>query len=214
MKVASLLFVLLLAFSAAAQNNGVSSNGDFQFDLAGASGAIQYDARLQGTSAKGQMTFTGATEISNEDVDGEGTAATALTNVTLTAKFDCVRVSGNRAAMSGPITASTVPAYVGARALLVVEDNGEGVNAEPDRFTWGMYRQSAATWIPSDAEVPGDNGASLTWFVTDAEREDDVAIPSQPLVAGAGSVDCKSFSFASYALEDVAHGAGNIQVRP
>lgn len=213
MKVASLLFVLLLAFSVSAQNNGASSNGDFQFDLTGANGAIQYDARLQG-SPKGQMTFTGATEISNEDVDGEGTAATALTNVTLTAKFDCVRVSGNRAAMSGPITASTVPAYIGARALLVVEDNGEGVNAEPDRFTWGMYRQSATTWTPIDAEVPDDNGASLSWLVTDAEREDDVAVPSKPLVAVSGAVNCQSFSFASYALEEVAHGAGNIQVRP
>ena len=214
MKVTSLLFVLLLAVSAAAQNNGSASNGDFQFDLTGANGSIQYDARLQGTSAKGQMTFTGATEISNEDVDGEGTATTALSNVTLTAKFDCLRVSGNRAAMSGPITQSSVAAYVGARALLVVEDNGEGVNAEPDRFTWGMYRQSAPTWTPSDAEVPGDNGASLSWLVTDAEREDDVAIPSKPLVVPSGAVDCKSFSFSSYALEEIVHGAGNIQVKP
>ena len=112
--------------------------------------------------------------------------------------------------MSGTITSSTVSAYVGMRAVLAVEDNGEGNNAPLDRFTWGVYGTSTPTWVPSDSEVPGDNGAMLSWFASDAERNDDVAVPSNQSTV----VDCKSFPFGSYAFENVQHGAGNIQVKP
>ncbi len=211
-KIFLLVSVLALcALSAAAQNNGSAANGDFQFALNGASGAIQFDARQQDSGAKGQMTFNATLAVSNEDVDGEGTSSSSLSAVTATVSFDCVRVSGNHAAMSGIVTASSVPAYVGQRAVLAVEDNGEGINASGlDRFTWGVYKQSARTWTPSDAEVPGDNGWMLSWFATDSERPDDVAIPGR----ASETVDCKSFPFGSYAFESVAHGAGNIQVKP
>jgi len=208
----SLVSVLVLfAVSAAAQNNGSAANGDFQFALNGASGSIQFDARQQGTSAHGQMSFNATLDVSNEDVDGEGVSTSAATKVSATVNFDCVRVNGNRAAMSGIVTTSSVPAYVGARAVLAVEDNGEGINAPGlDRFTWGLYRQAARTWTPSDAEVPGDNGAMLTWFATDFERPDDVAIPARQ----SEDINCRSFPFGSYAFEEVAHGGGNIQVKP
>lgn len=62
---------LVLTFAVAAQNSGPASNGDFEFALEGATGAIQYDARGQGSGSSGQMTFSGAIEISNEDVDVE-----------------------------------------------------------------------------------------------------------------------------------------------
>ena len=210
----ALCALLVLAFSVAAQNSGPASNGDFQFALDGATGAIQYNARQQGSSATGQMTFTGAIDISNEDVDGEGTGGNAVSNVTVTVSIDCLRINGNRAAMSGLVSSASEPAYVGVRAVLAVEDNGEGSKAPAlDRFTWGLYRPTATGWMPSDAEVPGDNGAMFTWFATDAEREDDV-----PIQAGLStiptSVDCKTFPFGSYAFENVAHGAGNIQVKP
>jgi hypothetical protein len=201
----------LCAFSAAAQNNGSAANGDFQFSLAGASGAIQFDARQQGSSAKGQMTFNATLDVSNEDVDGEGVSSSSVSNVTATVAFDCVRINGNHAAMSGLVTSSNVPGYVGRRAVLAVEDNGEGINAAAlDRFTWGLYRKTTPTWTPSDAEVPGDGGAMLSWYATDAERPDDVAVPARQ----SGEIDCKSFSFGVYAFEQVAHGAGNIQVKP
>ena len=210
----SFLFVCVLALCAlpaAAQNNGSAANGDFQFALAGAAGFIQFDARLQGSSAKGQMTFNAAIEVSNEDVDGEGVSPIAVSNVSATVKFDCVRVNGNRAAMSGLVTSSNVTDYIGKRAVLAVEDNGEGINASaPDRFTWGVYRQSAQSWVPSDAEVPGDTGALLNWTATDAERIDDPGIPARQ----SGEIDCRSFPFGAYAFEQVAHGAGDIQVKP
>ena len=200
---------LLFALSSAAQS-GPSSNGDFQFSLDGASGAIQYNVKQDGSGARGDITFTGAMAISNEDVDGEGVTVGAVSNVSITVSADCLRVSGNQAAMSGVVSSSSVPEYIGIRALLAVEDNGEGVKAARDRFTWGVYRSHAATWIPEDAEVPGDTGYFLTWIATDAERNDDAGVPSNK----SNVVDCQSFPFGSYAFEIVAHGAGNIQVKP
>jgi hypothetical protein len=202
---------LLWTISTAAQSSGPASNGDFQFSLTGATGAIQYDARTQGSTARGQMTFAGSIEISNEDVDGTGGGGSALTQVTMTVSFDCLRINGNHAAMSGNVTASSVPEYVGARALLAVEDNGEGGKTTPDRFTWGVYRPVAITWTPSDSEVPGDNGSMFTWYVSDSERPDDVPVPSNQ---NSGPVTCNSFSFDSYAFEDLPHGGGAIQVKP
>lgn len=208
---AALCASLLFGFQVAAQSSGPASNGDFQFALSGASGAIQYNARSFGSSASGQMTFTGAVEISNEDVDGSGGGGSAVTQVTMTVTFDCLRISGNRAAMSGQVTASSEPAYVGIRALLAVEDNGEGSKAPaPDRFTWGVYRNTDPTWMPSDAEVPGDNGWMFTWYASDAERPDDVPKLNKQQTF----VDCTSFGFDAYAFEDLPHGAGNIQVKP
>ena len=207
---AALCLIVLLPLSAIAQNSGPSSNGEFQFALEGASGAIQYNARTQGTSASGQMTFTGAVEVSNEDVDGEGTSESALTSVNVTVEFNCLKINGNRAAMSGIVTASSHAPYVGKRAILAVEDGGEGKNAEPDRFTWGVYRLNGMSWTPEDAEVPGDPGWSFSWYATDAERNDDVPV----LISGPkGPIDCNSFPFGSYAFEALPHGAGNIQVK-
>lgn len=205
----ALCALFLFVFPAAAQS-GASANGDFQFALTGATGAIQFNARAQGSGAKGQMTFTGTSEISNEDVDGEGTAGTPLTGASMTVDLDCLRVNGNQAAMSGVITASSVAQLVGTRALLSVEDGGEGKNAARDKFSWGVYRASAMNWTPSDAEVPGDAGWAFTWIATDAERNDDAGVPTTRNT----SVDCKSFPLGSYAFEELAHGAGNIQVRP
>jgi hypothetical protein len=200
---------LLLTFAAAAQNSGPASNGDFDFALTGASGGIEFNARAHGSSAQGQMTFTGTSEISNaDDDDGDTTAL----NVSLTVSFDCLRISGNQAAMSGTISSSSVPEYIGLRALLAVEDGGEGVKNGPDKFTWGVYRTNAVTWIPVDAEDENDTGATLTWLASDAERLDDVPVASNQL--NNGTVDCKSFPFGSYAFEDLPHGAGNIQVKP
>ncbi|HEU4889226.1 MAG TPA: hypothetical protein VFV49_15170 [Thermoanaerobaculia bacterium] len=209
----ALFVILLLTFAAAAQNSGPASNGDFQFALEGATGAIEYNARLQGANASGEMTFTGTMSISNEDVDGEGTTVTPVSNVEVTVTFDCLRIVGNRAAMSGVVSSSTIPQYLGVRAVLAVEDNGEGSKApDRDKFTWGVYRHTSPNWTPSDAEVPGDNGASLTWYVTDAERTDDVGHPSSQNQSG--PVDCNSFPFGSYAFESLPLGAGNIQVKP
>lgn len=206
---------LLFAFTAVAQNSGPASNGDFQFDLTGATGAIEFDARSFGSSARGEMTFTGTIEISNEDVDGEGVTTSTVSDVTMTVHFDCLRINGNRAAIGGVVASSSVPEHIGLRALLAVEDNGEGKKAaDLDKFTWGLYREPDDSWLPIDAEDPADTGATLTWFATDSEREDDTPIPAGYGVSQNAPVDCQTFSFGSYAFEAVLHGAGNIQVKP
>ena len=89
--------------------------------------------------------------------------------------------------------------------------NDEGINASSlDKLTWGVYRSSARSWIPSDAEWQNDPGVGLTWLATDSERTDDAGISSHPST----TIGCQSFPISSYALVDVQHGFGNIQVRP
>jgi hypothetical protein len=196
-------------------DSGASSNGSFQFAIAGASGSIQFDAREHATGARGTITFTSTQAVSNEDVDGDGSGASDLAGVSMEVAVDCVRVNGNRASMSGVISSASAPGYTGLRAILAVEDGGEGSKGGPDRFTWGAYRaRQSQTWTPEDAEVPGDNGAMFTWFASDAERIDDVPVPWNYKTGKSGLVDCKSFALGAYAFEDLPHGAGNIQVKP
>lgn len=205
------LVSLCLLFSAqrtiTAVDAGPSANGDFQFVLEdGNRRYLQFEARVQGNNARGSMSFSDPAGV--PEVPGETNAIPA---VQITAQFDCAKIDGNRAVMGGVITSSNVLSAINHRVLLVVEDNGEGINApNPDRLTWGIYDLPATGWIPVDAEREDDNGASLTWIATDAERMDDVGISSRrdPVVR------CTSFPLSSYSFVDVGHGNGNIQVRP
>ena len=212
---ASLLLTCLAAAAPTeAEKGGPSAGGSFQFSVAGLVQTVDFDVRTdKGGATSGQLTFSGAAEIPDQDVDGAGGDLTGgvSADVHYTARFDCLKVSGNRAVMGGFVTGSTTPAHIGQRVLLVVEDNGEGVSAAaPDRLTWGVYRQHARGWIPSDAELEEDSGVGLTWIAKDFEREDDAGVPSHR----SDEVTCQSFPLSSYSLADVAHGDGNIQVRP
>jgi hypothetical protein len=217
-KIALALSLLLVCLAApaptAAEKSGPSASGGFQFSVAGLVQTVDFNVRTdKGGDSSGELTFSGAAEIPDQDVDGEGGphSGGTVSDVYYTARFDCLEVSGNRAVMSGFVTGSTIPAYIGQRVLLVVEDNGEGVKAEaPDRLTWGVYRQRDRSWTPSDAELEEDPGVGLTWTATDAERTDDPGVPSHR----SEQVTCKSFPLSSYSLVDVAHGDGNIQIRP
>ncbi|HEX6083757.1 MAG TPA: hypothetical protein VF266_04480 [Thermoanaerobaculia bacterium] len=202
-----IVLVLVSAISASAQ----SSNGDFSFALAGANGSIQFNAKAEGSGAKGHVTFNATQDVSNDSVDDNGGPGAAATSATLQVEVDCLKVSGNRAAMSGVVTSSNVPGYAGLRAILAVEDGGEGSKASRDAFTWGIYRNNAPTWTASDAEVPGDNGAMFSWLATDFEVPGDAGI--QVGANAPTGVDCKSFGLAAYALDELVHGAGNINVR-
>jgi hypothetical protein len=53
-------------------------------------------------------------------VDGEGgpSSGGAVIDVHYTARFDCLEVSGGRAVMSGVVTGSTLPSYIGQRVRL------------------------------------------------------------------------------------------------
>jgi hypothetical protein len=174
---------------------------------------IEFNAKVNPNgSASGDLKFTGPLSVPDQDVDGDGSGDPSASAATLSLRvdIDCVKVQDNRAAIGGVVKESSISAYIGRRVLLSVEDGGEGENAEPDRYTWGQYRSTAATWVASDAELEVDAGVGLTWLATDAERTDDVGVSSnQPT-----TIDCKTFPLSSYALESLPQGSGNIQVKP
>ena len=208
--VTALLF-LTLAYPALtlAGADGPSASGNFQFTLEdGQPRYLDFNAREQNNGRiVGEMTFSDPTVVPVADPDASdvGTAGALIR-----AKFDCLKITGNRAMMSGIIFESNVLSAVGLRVLLAVEDNGEGVNAANDKLTWGIYQPPATGWVPKDAEREDDNGAGLSWIATDFERTDDAGVPSnQSKIVG-----CQSFSWGALDFTDVKHGGGNIQVQP
>jgi hypothetical protein len=203
-------FVMLFLVPAAFAQ---SASGGFHVDTDNGSRNIEFNAKLNPNgSASGDLKFTGKLSVPDQDVDGDGTGDPVATATTLSLRVevDCLKVQDNRAALAGVVKESSISAYIGRRMVLTVEDGGEGNNAEPDRYTWGQYRSTAATWLASDAELEFDAGVGLNWIATDAERTDDAGIPSNPPTG----IDCKTFPLSSYALESLPNGSGNIQVKP
>lgn len=190
--------------------DGPSATGSFQFALEdGHPRFLEFNAREQNKgTVVGEMSFT---DPNGEVVDDPDAPGNSVIGVSMRASFDCLKITGNRAVMSGLITESNLLNAVGLRVLLVVEDNGEGINSpNVDKLTWGVYQSSATAWIPKDAERDDDNGASLTWLATDAERTDDVGIPSN----ASRTIGCQSFPLNAYTFAEIRHGGGNVQVQP
>jgi hypothetical protein len=206
------LLLVSLAFPALtrAGADGPSATGSFQFTLEdGQPRYLDFNARQQNNGRTvGEMTFSDPSVVPVEDPDA--TPGTSTAGALIQAKFDCLKIDGNRAVMGGVISDSNILSAVGLRILLVVEDNGEGVNAANDKLTWGIYQPSGGKWTPKDAERDDDNGASLSWLATDFERPDDVGVPSNQ----SKTIGCQSFSLASYSFVDIVHGGGNVQVQP
>jgi hypothetical protein len=212
---ASLAALLLASFAipslTLAYTDGPSASGTFQFSLEdGEVRNLEFNARIQNNGRTvGEMTFSDPAAVAVPDPDDP--SALTNTGALVTAKFDCLQITGNRAVMGGVISQSNIAAAIGARVLLVVEDNGEGVNIPtPDKLTWGVYQSASGGWIPKDAERDDDNGASLTWIAKDAERDDDVGVPSNQ----SKLIGCQSFPLSSYSFVDIKHGGGNVQVQP
>jgi len=65
---------------------------------------------------------------------------------------------------------------------------------------------------PSDAELPSDNGAYLSWWATDAERREDVGIPSKSVIPGQDK-SCQVYSFPVYSFVDLLRWDGRIVVQ-
>jgi len=205
---ALVLSIFVLVLPASAQ----SASGAFHVVTEDGTRNVEFNANSNGGSASGQIKLSIPVTIPDQDVDSDGSGDPALTMTTVSLRIDvdCLRVQGNRAALSGEVKDSSVSAYVGRRMVLTVEDGGEGSKADPDRYTWGQYRSTAASWTASDAELLFDPGVGLTWIATDFERDDDAGVSS----VHSSVVDCQSFPLSSYALESLPSGSGNIQVRP
>lgn len=202
----AMVLVLLLSSTAtlsstSINNSGPAVNGDFHFTVGdGLERSVEFSARID---KDGQT--NGGMSYNHPGLPPDYSA------VSMKAEFDCLVIRGHNAVMSGLITDSNVGSVIGYRVLLVVEDNGEGRKAsELDKLTWGIYEPLASGWIPTDAEVPGDQGALLDWLATDAERNDDLGIPARRSTV----VGCHSFSISSYSFIDILHGGGNVQVKP
>jgi hypothetical protein len=185
--------------------DGSSATGSFKFVLEdGATRFVEFNAKEGADGqATGDMTFSDPVAIPVDDPDSGETPKTE--GVFVKARFDCMSTLENRAVIGGEIYDSNVKGNIGQRVLLVVEDNG----LDKDQLTWGIYQQPATGWVPSDAELKEDNGASLTWIATDAERKDDVGIkmPLGKIVA------CQSFPLASYDFPTIKESGGDLQVQ-
>jgi hypothetical protein len=105
---------------------------------------------------------------------------------------------------------SNYPGYIGKWVQLVIEDN-DGIEV-PDRFVWSFCQPDPGGWIPSDYEVPGDRGAFMSWWATDAERKDDVGIPSPNIIPGSLK-SCRIYPLAGYEFASILKGDGTIQIK-
>ncbi len=131
------------------------------------------------TVGDGQTRTFSFTAVRHMDgtVTGQGTVNNPSFPIRIHSEIDCLKFDGdNRVIASGPITQSSDPdtIAVGRIAVFAVEDNGEGVNASPDRITT----------IPDYDPPKSCNDFSL---VGDGLRDDTTGVvvrPLRPIEAG------------------------------
>ncbi|HZN09279.1 MAG TPA: hypothetical protein VFB65_20965 [Pyrinomonadaceae bacterium] len=171
---------------------------------------VEFDAKAgERGGATGYMIFTDEAKVVVQDPDGEPVKDDPIP-FSMKADLDTMTVEKNRAVISGIVRDSSVRSYIGRWVQLVIEDN-DGVEV-PDRFGWSFCEPEVGGWIPSDAEVPDDKGAFLSWWATDAERRDDVGIPSPNIVPGMLKA-CKVNPLSSYEFASILKGDGAIQIQ-
>lgn len=129
------VFLLACSTSMFAQHDNAFAAGDFQ------SGTSSFQFRGQERTMTGSLTYSDPT-------------------TTLTVDFNCVVVSGNRAAMSGTIVNSSDPLLIGQQSLLAVEDNGNGQKSAPDAYFWMLSSANDCHAFPLAlaAMIPVDSG--------------------------------------------------------
>jgi hypothetical protein len=210
------LFLLSLTApqTATAQTPGPSASGSFRFlfedDL---TKSVEFEARTDekgGTT--GQMTFIDQAAIPDVDDPEDPRQGEAPPEFYMKAELDGLTIEKNRALMSGTVVDSSHRSYIGRWVQLVVEDNGLEERV-PDRLTWAFCKQPEGGWIPSDAELKYDDGAFLRWWATDAERKDDVGVPSKNLIPGEER-SCEIRPLSTYTFADLSKWAGDIVVQP
>jgi hypothetical protein len=215
-KVCTFVFVLSLAFfatpSLASAQSGTAS-GRFKFIMEDElMKSFEFDARSdERGGATGFMQFTDEAKIIFQDVDGTGEfPRDEPVPFFMKADFDAMAIEKNRAVINGVVRDSSYGSYIGKWVQLVIEDN-DGVEV-PDKFVWSFCTPEAGGWIPQDAEDPNDRGAFLSWWATDAERKDDVGIPSPNLIPGMLK-SCKVYPLRAYEFAPVLKGEGVISIK-
>jgi hypothetical protein len=130
----AVLCAAALAASAGASENGPSATG---------SGHFWVNDELR--------TFT-FSALTHEDgtVTGEAQLDAHATDFSEHVSVNCLEVDGNQAFISGTITDSSRPDFVGGTALFSVQDNGEGSDAAPDRISLLASRGPGSPLPPLD----------------------------------------------------------------
>lgn len=173
---------------------------------------LEFDAKsTERGGATGYMIFTDEAKVEIIDVDGTGDVPKEEPQpFSMKAEFDSMTIEKNRAIISGVVRESTYRSYIGRWIQLVIEDN-DGVEVQ-DKFVWTFCQPEPGGWIPEDSEVPGDRGAFMSWWSTDAERKDDVGIPSPNLIPGTLKA-CRSYPLANFEFASIQKPDGAIAIR-
>ena len=215
-RVSAFFFVLCLVFLATpllASAQAGTATGRYKFIMEDELiKSLEFDARSdeRGT-ASGFMQFTDEAKIQFQDVDGTGDPPKdEPVPFFMKADLDGMTIEKNRAVISGVVRDSSYRSYIGKWVQLVIEDN-DGVEV-PDKFVWSFCTPEPGGWIPQDAEDPRDQGAFMSWWATDAERKDDVGIPSPSLIPGSLK-GCKVYPVRAYEFASILKGDGIISIR-
>ena len=189
-----------------------AANGTYKFLMEdGFTKYLEFDATSGDKgSATGYMIFNDDGPVKFQDVDGTGEPKDEPLPFTMKAEFNSMTIEKNRALINGVVRDSSYAGYVGKWVQLVIEDN-DGIEV-PDKFVWWFCQPEPGGWIPTDSEVPGDRGAFLSWWATDAERKDDVGIPSADRIPG-GLKSCRNYPLSSYEFASILKGDGTIQIK-
>jgi hypothetical protein len=214
-RMSTFLFVLgliLLATPPLASAQAGAASGRYKFIMEdGFTKSLEFEAQTdeRGTTT-GFLQFNDEAKVEFHDVDGTGEPPKdEPVPFFMKAELDTMTIEKNRAVISGVVRDSSYRSYIGRAVQLVIEDN-DGIEVL-DRFGWSVCEPVPGGWIPTDAEVPGDKGAFMSWWSTDAERKDDVGIPSPDLTQGLKN--CKVHPVQSYEFASFLKGEGAISIK-
>lgn len=207
------MFLVFLATALPASAQAGAANGRYKFVMEdGFIKYLEFDARTdERGNTIGYFLLNDEAKVTFQDVDGTGEPPRdEPVQFSMKADLNSMTIEKNRAVISGVVRDSSYPSYVGRYVQLVIEDN-DGVEV-PDKFVWSFCTPEAGGWIPVDAENPNDQGAFLSWWVTDAERRDDVGYPSPSLIPG-GQKSCTVHPIRSYEWVSWLKGDGAISIK-
>jgi hypothetical protein len=170
--------------------------------------AVSTDAK---GNTSGAMTLVDQAGALDSDEEEPGREEKPF-ELSVKADFSELTVEKNRAVMNGVIVDSTHRTYIGKWVQLVIEDNGDNPE-RADQLVWRFCQRQPGGWIPSDAELDKDDGAYLSWWATDAERKDDVGIPSPNLIPGE-ETSCPVLPLRAHFFATLSKWEGNLVVVP
>jgi hypothetical protein len=206
------LFMVILASPLIANAQAGAANGKYNFVMEDRlEKYFEFDVRTdeRGNTA-GYMQFKDEAKVLFQDVDGTGDRSPdEPVEFFMSADLDGMTIEKNKAVISGVVRDSSYRSYIGKWFQLVIEDN-DGIEVK-DKFVWSFCQPEPGGWIPEDSEVKGDKGAYMSWWATDAERKDDVGIPSPNLIPGTLKA-CRSYPIRAYEFATILKGDGIIQI--